>query len=205
MDTSVLSPTEDGTPQGGSISPVLANMALDGLERRLRKKSPHSGPKALQGMKKQVNLVRDADDFLITGLATEVLHDAIKPLVTEYLQQRGLERSAEKTRITHLEEGLDFLGQQGRKYNGKRLITPSKKNVNAFLTDIRKVSKENKPAPAYWLIATLHPKIRGWAHSHRHAAAKKPFVHVDTAIFKALWRWVRRSHPKQGKPGVKDR
>ena len=205
MDKSVLYPTEDGTPQGGIISPVLANMALDGLERILRKTYPHSGPKALKGMNKQVNLVRYADDFIITGLSKEVLHDEIKPLVTEYLQQRGLELSEEKTRITHIEEGFDFLGQHVRKYNGKLLITPSKKNVKAFLTDIRKVIKDNKQATAYWLIATLNPKIRGWANSHRHAAAKKTFVHVDTAIFKALWRWARRRHPKKGKQWVKDR
>ena len=190
---------------GGVSSPVLANMALDGLERILRKKYPHSGPKALKGMNKQVNLVRYADDCIITGLSKEVLHDEIKPLVTEYLQQRGLELSEEKTRITHIEEGCDFLGQHVRKYNGKLLITPSKKNVKAFLTDIRKVIKDNKQATAYWLIATLNPKIRGWANYHRHAAAKKTFVHVDTAIFKALWRWARRRHPKKGKQWVKDR
>src|SRR5215472_8629450 len=137
MDKSVLYPTEDGTPQGGIISPVLANMALDGLERILRKKYPHSGLKALKGMNKQVNLVRYCDDFLITGISQEVLEQEGKPLVTDFLWERGLELSEEKTRITHIEDGFDFLGQHVRKYNGKFLTRPSKKNVKAFLTDIR--------------------------------------------------------------------
>ena len=205
MDKSILYPTEDGTPQGGIISPVLANMALDGLERILRKKYPNSGSRALKGKNKQVNLVRYADDFIITGISKEVLEEEVKPLVTNFLQQRGLELSEEKTRITHIEEGFDFLGQPARKYNGKFVITPSKKNVKAFLTDIRKVIKDNKQATAYWLIATLNPKIRGWANYHRNIAAKKTFVHVDTAIFKALWRWARRRHPKKGKRWVKER
>src|SRR5262249_35729786 len=190
---------------GSVISPVLANMALDGLERILRKKYPHSGARALKGMNKQVNLVRYADDFIITGLSKEVLEEEVKPLVMEYLQQRGLELSEEKTRTTHIEEGFDFLGQNVRKYNGHFLITPSKKNVKTFLTDIRKVIKDNKQATAYGLIATLNPKIRGWANYHQHANAKKTFVHVDTAIFKALWQWAKRRHPKKGKRWVKDR
>ena len=119
--------------------------------------------------------------------------------------ERGLELSEEKTTITHIEDGFDFLGQHVRKYNGNFPTRPSKKNVKAFLTDIRKVIKDKKAATAYGLIATLNPKIRGWANFHRHAAAKKTFVHVDTAIFKALWRWARRRHPTKGKRWVKDR
>ena len=183
MDKSVLYPTEDGTPQGGIISPVLANMALDGLERILRKKYPKSGPKALKGMNKQVNLVRYCDDFIITGISQEILETEVKPLVTEFLRERGLALSEEKTKITHIEDGFDFLGQHVRKYNGKLLTRPSKKNVKAFLADIRKVMKGNKQATAYGLIATLNPKIRGWANFHQHAAAKETFAHVDTAIF----------------------
>ena len=205
MDKSVLYPTEDGTPQGGIISPVLANMALDGLERILRKKYPHSGLKALKGMNKQVNLVRYCDDFLITGISKEVLEQEVKPLVTDFLRARGLELSEEKTTITHIEDGFDFLGQHVRKYNGTFLTRPSKKNVKAFLTDIRAVIKANKQATAYGLIATLNPKIRGWANFHRHAAAKQTFAHVDTAIFNALWQWAQRRHPTKGKRWVKDR
>src|SRR5216684_4238852 len=127
MDKSVLYATDDGTPQGGICSPVLANMALDGLERILRKKYPHSGRRALKGKTKQVNLIRYADDFLITGIAQEVLEAEVKPLVTEFLHARGLELSAEKTSITPIEDGCDFLGQHVRKYSGHFLTRPSKK------------------------------------------------------------------------------
>jgi RNA-directed DNA polymerase len=204
-DKSVRSPTDDGTPQGGIISPVLANMALDGLERLLRKKYPHSGPKALTGMNKQGTLVRYCDDFLITGISQEVLAQEGKPLVTDFLRARGLALSEEKTKRTPIEEGFDFLGPHVRKYHGQFLTRPSKKNVKAFLTDIRAGIKANKQATAYGLLATLNPQIRGWANFHRHAAAKHTFAHVDTAIFNALWRWARRRHPTQGKRWVKDR
>src|SRR2546425_13306627 len=90
-------------------------------------------------MNKQVNLVRYCDDFLITGLSKEVLEQEVKPLVTDFLWERGLELSEEKTTITHIEDGFDFLGQHVRKYNGHFLTRPAKKNVKAFLTDIRKV------------------------------------------------------------------
>jgi RNA-directed DNA polymerase len=144
-------------------------------------------------------------DFIITGISKEILETEVKPLVTDFLHERGLELSEEKTKITHIEEGFDFLGQHVRKYNGKFLTRPSKKNVKALLTAIREVIKENKQATAYGLIATLNPKIRGWANFHRHAAAKQTFAHVDTAIFNALWRWARRRHPTKGKRWVKDR
>jgi RNA-directed DNA polymerase len=105
----------------GSVgSPVLANMALDGLERILRKKYPHSGKRALKGMNKQVNLVRYADDFIITGISKEVLELEVKPLVLDFLRQRGLELSEEKTSITHIEEGFDFLGQNVRQWFGQK-------------------------------------------------------------------------------------
>jgi len=142
---------------------------------------------------------------IITGLSKEILETEVKPLVTDFLRERGLALSEEKTKITHIEEGFDFLGQYGRKYNGKCLTRPSKKHVKAFLTDIREVIKENKQATAYGLIATRNPTIRGWANFHRHAAAKQTFAHVDTAIFNALWRWARRRHPTKGKRWVKDR
>jgi RNA-directed DNA polymerase len=205
MDKSVLYETEDGTPQGGIISPVLANMTLDGLETILRKQYPKAGSRAVSGKNKKVNLVRYADDFIITGNSKEVLEIEVKPLIVEFLQERGLELSEEKTRITHIEDGFDFLGQNVRKYNGQFLTRPSKTNVHTFLASIRKVIRGNKQATAYGLIALLNPKIRGWANFHQHAAAKATFVHVDTAIFKALWRWARWRHPKKDKRWVADR
>jgi RNA-directed DNA polymerase len=124
-----------------------------------------------------------ATRLVITGISQEVLEEEVNPLVVDFLRERGLELSQEKTTITHIEDGFDFLGQNVRKYNGIFLMHPSKKNVKTFLTQIRKAIRENKQATAYWLIATLNPKIRGWANYHQHANAKKTFVQVDTAIF----------------------
>ncbi len=140
MEEKVLFPTEDGTPQGGIISPVLANLALDGLEHLLRE----NYPKPKNGFNAKVNFVRFADDFIISGISKELLEDEIKPLVEDFLKGRGLELSPEKTVITHIEDGFDFLGQNVRKYKGKMLIKPSKKNVQTFLEKVRGIIQDNK-------------------------------------------------------------
>ena len=145
-----------------------------------------------------VNLVRYADDFIITGKSKELLETEVKPLVEQFLKERGLELSEEKTRITHIDEGFDFLGQNVRKYNGKLLIKPSKKNVAAFLADIREVVKGHKAITAGQLVQLLNPKIVGWAMYHRHICAKQTFSQVDHAIFKSLWQWCERRHPNKG-------
>ena len=111
-----------------------------------------------------MNVVRFADDFIITGSSYELLEQEIKPLVEQFLRERGLELSPEKTRITHIEDGFDFLGQHVRKYAGKLLIQPARKNVKAFLGKIRKIVKANKQATTANLIAQLNPVIRGWAN-----------------------------------------
>jgi RNA-directed DNA polymerase len=161
IDKCVLHAPEEGTPQGGICSPVLANMTLDGLEKKLREHLP----KPDRGSSKEkVNCIRFAADFIITGRSKEVLDREVKPLVEQFMRERGLEVSPEKTRITHSEDGFDFLGQHLRKYNGKLLITPARKKVHTFLEGIRKVVSENKQATAGNLIAQLHPKIRGWAN-----------------------------------------
>src|SRR5260221_12235990 len=134
MEKDVLHPTEEGTPQGGICSPVLANMTLNGLEKVLREQfpKPHRG-----GSTEKINFVRFADDFIVTGKSKEVLENEVKPLVEQFMKERGLQLSQEKTLITHIEDGFDFLGQHLRKYNGKLLIKPSKKNIHTFLEGIR--------------------------------------------------------------------
>src|SRR3989442_1617765 len=200
IEKRVLKPTEEGTPQGGICSPVLANLALDGLERKLREKFP----KPPRGRSKEkVNFVRFADDFLVTGKSKEVLEQEVKPLVEQFMRERGLDLSPEKTLITHIEDGFDFLGQHLRKYNGKLLITPSQKSVQAFLEGIRKVVKANKQATAGNLIAQLNPKIRGWANYHRHVVSKETFAKVDHAIFLTLWQWAKRRHPHKSHTWIK--
>src|SRR5207253_1480926 len=173
-----------------------------GLERLLGKQF-HKRPG--HGSKGMVNLVRYADDFLVTSNSKEIRENEVKPLIEEFMRERGLELSEEKTVITHIEEGFDFLGQNVRKYDGKFLTRPAKKNVKTFLTNVRKVIKANKQATTYGLIALLNPKIRGWANYHRHAASKETFVRVDTAIYRALWQWAKRRHPHKSLQWVKDR
>jgi RNA-directed DNA polymerase len=199
MEKHVLHEITDGTPQGGIISPALSNCALDGLERLLKEKFPTKKPlSSLGGKLPCVNLIRYADDFIITGRTKELLEGEIKPLVEQFLQERGLELSPAKTVITHVEKGFDFLGQNVRKYpNGKLLIKPSKKNVKTFLGGIRKIIKAALGMSAADLIHNLNPKIRGWANYHRHVVSSRTFACVDHHIFSSLWRWARRRHPNK--------
>src|SRR6516225_6571382 len=125
MEKSVWHASEDGTPQGGIISPVLANMTLAGLETRLREKYPLKGPGSQKGKRSKVHLVRYADDFIITGSSQKLLEQEVKPLVIAFLQERGLELSQEKTKSTHITDSFDFLGQNIRKYKGCLLTRPS--------------------------------------------------------------------------------
>jgi RNA-directed DNA polymerase len=113
-----LFPTEAGTPQGGIISPTLANMTLDGLEKLLLKHFPRKKWKDGKKWTPKVNLVRYADDFIITGDSKELLENEVRPLMERFLKERGLALSTDKTRITHIDEGFDFLGQNLRKYDG---------------------------------------------------------------------------------------
>lgn len=197
LDKNTLYPTDDGTPQGGIISPVLANLVLDGLEEKLRTR------KGKQGL---VNLIRYADDFVITGRTKELLETEVMPIITAHLKERGLELSAEKTKITHIDEGFDFLGQNIRKYkNGSRktlLIEPSKKNINSFLDKVREIIKQNPTMPAGELIRILNPIIRGWANYHRHIVAKVAFNSVDSIIFECLWQWAKRRHPNKNRSWI---
>jgi RNA-directed DNA polymerase len=199
MEKHVLHETTDGTPQGGIISPALSNCALDGLEWLLKEKFPTNKPLSSFGGKFPcVNLLRYADDFIITGRTKELLEGEIKPLAEQFLQKRGLELSPVKTVITHVEKGFDFLGQNVRKYpNGKLLIKPSKKNVKIFLGGIRKTIKAALGMSAADVIHELNPKIRGWANYHRHVVSKRTYVRVDHEIFSSLWRWARRRHPNK--------
>jgi RNA-directed DNA polymerase len=153
-----LFPTEQGTPQGGIISPTLANMVLDGLEERLAKtirKKKKDGNVIFNPM---INLVRYADDFIVTGCTPEVLEHA-KNVISEFLQERGLSLSEEKTKIVHIETGFDFLGQNVRMYGGKLLIKPSKDAAKKVLKKIRMTIQANKAVNQEILIGLLNPII----------------------------------------------
>jgi RNA-directed DNA polymerase len=202
VESGKLFPTEAGTPQGGIASPTLANIALDGLEAVLAERF---GRTATTKSRLRVRLVRYADDFVITGSSKELLEHEVQPCVEAFLAERGLELSQEKTRITHISEGFDFLGQNVRKYNGKLLIKPSARNVKAFLDQVRETIRINRSAKQETLIELLNPMIRGWANYHRHVVAKRTYAAVDSHIWQALWRWARRRHPKKSCGWVRQR
>jgi len=197
MENRVLFPTEAGTPQGGIISPTLANLTLDGLEPLLRKKFPGKRQPNLK-----VNLIRYADDFIITGADKAVLENEVKPLVEQFLRDRGLQLSPEKTCITPIEKGFDFLGQNVRKYDGKLLIKPAKKNTHNFLEKVRRVIRRGYGLSQTDLIRRLNPVIRGWANYHRHVVAKKAFKRVEWVLWHCLWRWAKHRHHSKGSQWV---
>lgn len=193
-----LQATNAGTPQGGIISPTLANLVLDGLEAQLKQ---HLG--VTKAKKLKINVVRYADDFVITGSSKEMLENEIKPWVEQFLAVRGLQLSPEKTHVVHIEEGFDFLGWSFRKYNGKLLIKPSKKNVGAFYRKVKDVIDTNRMATQHYLIGLLNPILKGWALYHQPVVAKQTYSRLDHLLFRAVWRWAKRRHPKKSLEWVK--
>jgi len=190
MEKGKLFSTEAGTPQGGIASPTLANMALDGLEMLVKNISKRGD---------KTNVVRYADDFIITGSSKELLENTIKPAVEKFLEERGLTLSQEKTKITHIEEGFDFLGFNVRKYQcGKVLTKPAKNSVKQFLAKIRSVIKSNPTAKTENLIRQLNPIIRGWTNYHKSVCAKRIFLSAGAEIFESVWSWAKRRHSRKG-------
>ena len=188
-----LFPTYSGTPQGSVTSAVLANLALDGLEAMLKKH--------FRGQK--VNYIRYADDFLVTGNSKELLEYQVKPMIEDFMAIRGLMLSPEKTKITNIADGFDFLGWNFRKYKGKLLQTPAKDNLAAVRSKISEIISANKTAKQENLIRQLNPVIRGWANYHRHAVAKRAFSSLDYQIWIMLWQWAKRRHPNKGARWIK--
>lgn len=190
-----LFPTEAGTPQGGSISTMLANLTLDGMEKLLDR-----FPR-----RRKVNFIRYADDFIVTADSSEFLETTVKPLLAGFLAERGLMLSERKTKITHITEGFDFLGWNLRKHKSKLLIIPSKKNTTAFYAKVKSRIREMRTARQADLVFALNPVIRGWGNYHRVVHASRTFAKLDHLIWQALWKWARRRHPNKGLRWVKRR
>lgn len=200
MQDGKLFETRAGTPQGGIISPTLANMTLDGMEALLW---DHFGPEH-RNRKTKVYLIRYADDFVITGSSREVLEKA-KELIVSFLGERGLSLSAEKTRIVRVEEGFDFLGWTVRRTKGKLFIKPAQKNVAAIMRKVRAIIMGATSITQGELIARLNPVIRGWANYHCNQVAKDTFDRVDSYIWERLWRWACRRHRNKSRRWVKQK
>jgi RNA-directed DNA polymerase len=203
----VLFPTEQGTPQGGLISPILANHTLNGLDKILentyKKKRELIDGISVQ-VEPKVNLVRYADDFIITAPTKEGA-EQVKVTVQQYMAERGLRLSEEKTLITNVADGFDFLGWNFRKYNGKLLIKPSKKSQENVLEKIRETIKQCTAKTQDELINRLNAIIRGWSSYHQGTVASRVFGKMDHEIFKALWRWACQRHHNKGLHWIKER
>ncbi|MBA3595304.1 MAG: group II intron reverse transcriptase/maturase [Polaromonas sp.] len=204
VDKGQLVSTDEGTPQGGTISPTLANWTLDGLERGLQAHI-RASLGSVKGPKAKVNLVRYADDFVVTGDSKELLETLVRPWVEQFLRERGLELSEAKTRIVQIDEGFDFLGWNFRKYSGKLLIKPSRKSVKAHYDKVKEIISKSISVQTEVLIAKLNPVLRGWANYHRGVVAKQTFSKLDFQIYWKLMRWGLRRHPRKSKLWVKNR
>lgn len=187
----------DGThPNGQESFKTLANQALDGLEHLI---------KTIAKQSDKANFIRYADDFIITGASKEFLENKIKPEIKTFLAKRGLTLSDEKTHITHIDDGFNFLGFNIRKYKGKLLIKPSKEKVKMFLTNIRETIKKQSSAATINLLRILNPKIRGWGNYYSHAVSKETFNYVDHEIFASIWQWCKRRHPDKCHHWIKNK
>jgi Retron-type reverse transcriptase len=207
VDKQKLFPTTEGTPQGGIISPTLANMTLDGLQQAIDQAlniRTWKNGKRVNNIY-DVHLVRYADDFIVTSSKAEILEEVIKPAIISFLASRGLELSEEKTKITHIDKGFNFLGQNIRKYHGKLLIKPSKASVKSMMAKLKDVISNNRATRTLSLIRLLNPIIRGWCNYHRHIVAKATFNKLDNYIFQLLWKWAVRRHPKKNRHWIKDK
>jgi len=184
-----LFPTREGTPQGGIISPLLANLTLDGMEKAIRSR--------IKIRRDQVNFIRYADDFIVTARNKETLEQIVKPAVVAFLAERGLELSEQKTTITHIQKGFNFLGQNVRKYRNKLVIKPTKEGRKALVQKSRECIKAMVGQTAETLIKTLNPIIRGWANYHRYVCSAEAFWTAERIIHHQVLRWARRTHPNK--------
>ena len=166
----------------------VGESGLDGLETLLKKRYPRH-------KRMKVYLVRYADDFIITCSDRSVLEQEIQPLVERFMAERGLRLSPEKTVITHIDDGFDFLGVTIRKFGGKLIIKPSVKSQQAVLEKMRNVVKqEGKNLSAAGLIQRLNPILRGWGNYHRYVVAARTFARIDSRLYNILWGWARSRH-----------
>jgi RNA-directed DNA polymerase len=183
-----LYPSRKGTPQGGIISPTLANITLDGLEEVVKNAVPR---------RSRVNFTRYADDFIVTGKSKRLLEEKVKPAVEAFLDERGLSLSEEKTLITHITDGFTFLGQTFRKTGNVLHITPAKKGVLALKQKILELIQKHVSAPLEPLVKKLNQTLRGWGNYHRHVVSSEAFSLIDTFVFEQLWKMIRKRHRKK--------
>jgi RNA-directed DNA polymerase len=204
IDQGALYPTTAGVPQGGIISPVISNLVLDGLEAVVRGSSWHR-------CVHNINYVRWADDFIVTATSRQVLEADTLPRIDAFLAERGVRLSPEKTVITPLAQGFDFLGQTIRKPERppgkptKLQITPSTASFQALKDKVRTLCKQARGTTPEQLIDTLNPALRGWANYHRHVICGETFAKLDNFVWHRVYRWAKRRHADKTGRWITDR
>ena len=200
--------TITGTPQGGILSPLLANVALSTLDEHFTRKWEALGPKSTRGKRRQagvpvMRLVRYADDFVVMVAGTREHADALWDEVAAVLAPMGLYLSEEKTRVCHIDEGFDFLGwriqrRAWRGRAGKRAVYtyPSKKALATLVDKVRSLTRRAKHRTLADLLRRLNPALRGWCNYFRHGVSKRTFNYVDHYAFWRIVGWLRKRHPR---------
>jgi RNA-directed DNA polymerase len=210
MEAEMFHKTESGTPQGGIISPLLANIALTGMTellnryKTLTQRTVKTGNRAGQVNNEKSNkygYIRYADDFIVTARSKEDI-EAIIPEVVKWLSQRGLKLNEEKTQIRHINQGFNFLGFNLRQYKGKCLTKPQKEKVLAKLREIKEWLDKNHNLDPEIVIAQLSPILRGWANYYKHGASKRVFSYIDHRICRMLIKWAIKRHLNKGKKWI---
>ncbi|MGD0605124.1 MAG: reverse transcriptase domain-containing protein, partial [Streptosporangiaceae bacterium] len=193
-----FAPTEEGTPQGGVISPCLLNVALHGLEEAAGVRYRTSGTQAGEAMPGSPTAVRYADDVVVLCHSQEQAGQ-VKARLAEWLAPRGLAFNEDKTKIVHLSEGFDFLGFNVRRYNRKLLIKPSKAAVRRLRERLAAEMRTLRGGNAMAVIARLAPIIRGWAAYYRGVVSSRLFGSLDDYMWKLLWKWATWRHNNKPK------
>ena len=203
-------PTPDGTPQGGVISPLLANIALHGMEEEV-KQYAKTLPGEKRANKKALSLIRYADDFVILHEDYQVIKECTQ-LIMDWLADMGLRLKLSKTKVTHSlkwKKGLRFLGLDIRQYSVgihqrnksglsfKTLIKPDKEKVKAHIKKLGEVIAKHKSSPQAALIKELNPIIRGWCNYNSTVVSKETFSYCDNILYQQLRRWAMRRHPNK--------
>ncbi|BAY59174.1 RNA-directed DNA polymerase (plasmid) [Leptolyngbya boryana NIES-2135] len=214
VESEIFYPTIKGTPQGGICSPLLANIALTGLEDLLsqyQKSKPapffDKGRGKVRNRTRKSNAygyIRYADDMLVTATTRKDI-EKIVPVIQQWLAERGLELNPEKTTIRNINDGVNFLGVTFRQFKGKTLGMPEKQKVLNKLKEIRTWLKNHKQVSPETVINYLNPIIRGFGNYYRIGSSKQVLSYFDKQVWQALWRWAKRRHPNKGRKWVKEK
>jgi RNA-directed DNA polymerase len=191
-----FTPTGQGTPQGGVVSPALLNVALHGMEHVAGVRYQRVGSDAAFAATGSPVLIRYADDLVALCYSRHEA-DQVKARLASWLAPRGLAFNEDKTRIVTLDEGFDFLGFNVRRYHGKLLIKPSKAAVRQIRERLRTELRSLRGTNAAAVIARLNPVIRGWAAYYRTAVSSETFAALDHYLWKLTYKWARHSHPNK--------